>query len=125
MILDDVADRAGLIVEAAAALNTKIFGHGDLHAFNIAPVPERFHERVCETEDEHVLHGPLSQVMVDPENCRFIEMPKKDLIEMSRRLQVVTEGLLDDDPTFSSAAAAGQMLHDGFEHSRRDRQIVC
>src|ERR1700734_4325468 len=107
MILDHVADCAGLIVKAAAALDAKILGHGDLHAFNIVPVPERFHERVGKTEDEHVLHGPLAQVMVDAENCRFIEVPQKNLIEMPRRFQVVPEGLLYDDPALGSAAAAG------------------
>jgi len=120
MILDDVADCAGLIVEATTALDTKIFGHGDLHALDIVSVPERFHEGVRETKYEHVLHRPLPQVMVDSENCAFIEMPQKNLIEISCRFQVVTEGLLDDDPSLCGAAAVRQVFHNSLEHRRKD-----
>src|SRR5271163_1293145 len=97
MVLDDVADRSGLIVEAAAALDAKIFRHGNLHALDVVAVPERLHERVGEAEDDHIVYRPLSQVMIDPEDRSLIELPQKNLIQMSRRLQIVTERLFDDD----------------------------
>jgi hypothetical protein len=59
MIQDDVTDRARLVAETAVSLGTKIFGHIILHAFDVVPVPERFHERVCETEYDHILHRRL------------------------------------------------------------------
>ena len=68
MVLDHVADRAGLIVESAAALDAEVLSHRDLDALDVVPVPERLHEGVGETEDEHVVYRPLSEVVVDAEN---------------------------------------------------------
>ena len=36
MVLDDVADRAGLIVKGASALHAEILRHGDLHALDVS-----------------------------------------------------------------------------------------
>src|SRR5437870_4645911 len=107
MILDDIADRAGFIVKTAAALDIKIFCHGYLHAIHIVAVPERLHERICEAEGDDVIHGPLAQIVVDPEDCSFIELSEKKLIEILRRWQVVAERLLDNDPSSSCAARMG------------------
>ena len=73
MILDDVADRARLVVEGASALDAEIFRHGDLHALHLVAVPERLQKRVGEAEEEHVVHRPLAQVMIDAEDAGFIE----------------------------------------------------
>jgi hypothetical protein len=48
--------------------------------------------------------------MVDAENCRFIELSQKGLIEMSGGGQVVPERLLDDDPRLARAAAGLKFL---------------
>jgi hypothetical protein len=69
--------------------------------------------------------GRFPKVMVDAENCSFVEMPQKDLIEMSRRFQVVTEWLLDDNPSVFGAVALCQVFHDSLEHRGRNRQVVC
>ena len=41
MVLHDVADRAHLLVEGAAALDAEFLGHRDLHAGNERAVPQR------------------------------------------------------------------------------------
>ena len=38
----------------------------------LAP-PDRLEKRIGEAEDEEVLHGLLSQVVVDPEDLRLVE----------------------------------------------------
>src|SRR5271155_1297978 len=124
MVLDDVADRSGLIVEAAAALDAEIFRHGDLHALDVVAVPERLHEGVGETEDDHIVYWPLPQVMVDSENRGFVEFSKKDLIQMSRGLQIVTERLFNDDAGVGGAAAMRQLFEHRFEHSGWDGKVV-
>src|SRR4029453_18445278 len=63
MILDDVAHGAGSVVEGASALNTEIFRHGDLHALDMIPVPEGLQEGIGKTEEEHVVHRPLPEVV--------------------------------------------------------------
>ena len=103
MILDDIADGASFIVKSAAALDTKIFCHGYLHALDIVAVPERLHKRIREAEGNHVIHRSLAQIVVDPEDCSFIELAEKHFIEMLRRWQVVPERLLDNDPSSGRA----------------------
>ena len=92
MILDHVADGARLIVKGAAALDAEVFRHGDLHALDMVAVPERLQERIGEAEEEHVMHRPLPQVMVDAEDRRLVEGAEQDLVELLRRGEVVPKG---------------------------------
>src|ERR1700681_3426676 len=124
MILDHVAYSAGLIIEGAAALDPEILCHRDLNALHIVAVPKRFHECICEAEGDHVIHRPLPQIVVDSENCAFVEPSEKDSIEMLRRWQVMPERLLDDDPTSRRTATLLQLLEHWFEHSGRDREVM-
>ena len=97
MVLDDVADRAGLVVEAAAALDAEVLGHRDLHALDVLAVPERFEERVREAEEQHVVDRALAEVVVDPEDVALVERAEQDPVELARRGEVLAERLLDDD----------------------------
>src|SRR5208337_1107357 len=124
MILDDVADGSRLIVESTAALYAEILRHRDLHALNIVAVPERLHERIGEAENDHVVHRALPQVMIDPENRGFVELSEKNLIQMSRRFQIVTERLFDDDTGIGRAAAMRELLEHRLEHGGRNREVV-
>src|SRR6266576_2224339 len=98
MILHYVADGAGLIVKGAAALDSEIFGHGDLNTFDMSAIPERLKERIREAGIKHVVDGPLAKVMVDTENCLLLEGPKQNRIEGPRRGEVCPEWFLDNDP---------------------------
>src|SRR5208282_2597085 len=124
MVFNDIADRSSFVVESTAALDTKIFRHCDLHTLHIMAVPERLHERVAEAEYDHILYRSFAQVMVDPENRRLIELAENNFIQMSCGLQVMAEGLLDDDPSIGCAAAIFQFFEHRFEHDGRDREIV-
>src|SRR5258708_7367407 len=105
MILDHIADGAGLIIEGPSALDAEILCHRYLHALDIVAIPECFHKRICEAEGDHVIHRPLAQIVVDPENCTFIELSEKDSIEVLRRSQVMPERFFDDNPSPCRAAA--------------------
>src|SRR5262249_3632558 len=48
MILNHVADRAGLIIECPAALNAEVFRHRYLYALDLIAVPERLQNRILE-----------------------------------------------------------------------------
>src|SRR5581483_5850715 len=97
MVLKDVANGAGLIVERATALNSKMFRHGDLHTLDIVAVPESFHKRVRKTKHDHVVHGPLTQIMIDAKHRPFSEVLKYDFIQALCGWQVMTKWFLDDD----------------------------
>ncbi len=124
MILDDVADGAGLVVERPPALNPEIFGHGDLHALDVVAVPERLEERVGEAEEEHVVHRPLPEVVIDAEDRAFVEGAEQDPVELLRRCEVVAEGFLDDDAGVPDEVGLGQLLDDQLEQHGRDGEIV-
>src|SRR6202022_3969741 len=68
MILNDVANRPGLIVKSAPALDPKVLGHRDLDAVDLVPVPKRLHERIGKTKHDQVVDGPLPEIMIDAEN---------------------------------------------------------
>jgi hypothetical protein len=68
VVLDDVAHRAGSLVEPAAILDTNGLSDGDLHVVHPGAVPDRFEDRVREPDGKQVLHRLLGQVVVDPED---------------------------------------------------------
>ena len=74
MVLDDVADRPGSVVERAAALDAEVLRHRDLHALDVVAVPDRLEEGVDEAEEEHVDDRPLAEVVVDAEDRRLSEL---------------------------------------------------
>ena len=82
VVLEDVAARAGLLVERAAALDAEVLGHGDLHVVDVAPVPERLEDAVAEAEDEQVADRLLAQVVVDAVDLRLVEDAHDRVVEL-------------------------------------------
>ena len=73
MVLDDVAQGAGRLVEAAPLLHPERLGHGDLHVVDVAAVPERLEDGVGEAQGQDVLDRLLPEVVVDPVDLRLVE----------------------------------------------------
>ena len=88
MILHHVADRAGLIVKCAAALHAEILRHRDLHALDVLAIPERLEHRVGEAEEQHVVDGLLSEVMVNAEDALLVERFEQNPVEPLRRGEI-------------------------------------
>ena len=124
MILNHVADGAGLIVECPPALNSEVFRHGDLHTLDLVAVPERLEKRVLEAEENHVMHWPFSQIMIDAEDVLLVESAEQNLVKRLRRRKVVTEGLLNDDAGAAGAVRFGQLFHDQPEQCGWDGEVV-
>ena len=104
MILNHIADGAGLVVECPPALNSEGFRHGYLHALDLIAVPERLQNCVFEAQEDHVPHRSFPQVMIDAEDVLLLESAEQNPIELLRREQIVTEGFFDDDTSTISAA---------------------
>ena len=81
MVLHHVAERAGVIVVAAAMLDAHRFGDGDGHIVDVAPVPDRLEERIGKTERQDVLHRFLAEIMINPEDLGFLETGGEDGIQ--------------------------------------------
>ena len=84
MVLDHVANCAGLIVETAASLHTEFFRHGDLNAFDVISIPEWLHEGIRKSENHYVAHRPLAKVVVDAEDSGLWEDCVQDPVELLR-----------------------------------------
>src|ERR1700751_3664197 len=115
MVLNYVADGAGLIVEASASLYSEVFGHGDLDTLDVAAVPEGFHKSIGKTEREHVIHCAFSEIVIDAENVGFLENTKQNFIQLLCRGKIVPERLLHDDSSAVSTVGLSQMFNHHFE----------
>jgi hypothetical protein len=90
----------------------------------VRAVPEGLQEGVGESKEEHVVHRPLAEIVVDPENRRLVEGSEQDPVELPRGSDVVAERLLDDDASAVRAARLAELLHDQLEERRRDGEVV-
>ena len=124
VVLDDVADRARLVVERPSVGHIERLGHVDLDAGDVVPIPDRLQERVGEPEVEQVLHRLFAQVVVDPEDVRLGEGRVDGVVEGHRRREVVAERLLNDDPRALRAARRLEVTDHHGEQRRRNGEIV-
>ena len=124
VVLDHVADRAGLVVEAPTVRHAEVLGHGDLDGLHVVAVPHRLEEGVGEAEVGEVLDRLLAEIVVDAEDPLLGEDLVQRRIELAGGRQVVAEGLLDHHPAVVGQAGGAERLHHGPEQRRRDRQVV-
>ena len=125
VVLEHVADRAGLLVERRAALDPDRLGDGDLDVVDELAVPDRLEDPVREAEREQVLDRLLAEVVVDPEDLALLEVAV-DLVVQARALAPVgAERLLDDHarPALPLVAAAADLLDQRRDRRRRDREV--
>ena len=123
MILEDVAKRADLFVEAAAAPDAERLGHRDLHAGDVSRVPDRFEERVGEAEVQQVLHRLLPQEVVDAIDRvlgkRFVQRG----VEGLRGREVAAERFLDDQPRPRGRSGSREIRRHGGEQAGRNGEV--
>jgi hypothetical protein len=68
VVLNHVPQAASGLVEGTATLDTELLGHGDLHAGDVVPIPDRFEEGVGETEVEEVHDLLFAEEVIDAED---------------------------------------------------------
>src|SRR5215472_13563161 len=124
MVLNHVADGAGLIIERPPALNPEILRHGDLYAFDLIAIPERLEERILEAEEHHVMDWSFSQIMVDAKDVLLVESAEQNLVKCLRRGKVVTEGFFDDDACAIGTIRFGQLFHNKSKQCGRNGKVV-
>src|SRR3954447_3365819 len=104
MILNHVANGAGLIVKSSSPLDAEVLCHGDLNALDIVAIPERLNKRVREAKDQQVIHRPLAQVMVDSKDISFVEVVKQNLVQFCCGFKIMSERCFNDDTGSFGAA---------------------
>src|SRR3954466_5909119 len=96
MILDDVPNGAGALVETSSPLNAEILRHRDLNTVDVVTIPERLHECIREPKHQHVVHGLFAEVVVDPKNRPLIKHLVQHLIEIARGCKIPSERFFND-----------------------------
>jgi hypothetical protein len=98
MVLDHIAQTTGAFVKRATPLDAKVLGHRDLHAGYVIAVPDRFEERIGETEIEDIHDRLLPEIVVDAKDRVFRKHRQGDAVELPCRDQVTPKRFLDDNP---------------------------
>jgi hypothetical protein len=123
VVLDHVAQRAGLLVIATAPLDAGGLGNRDLHVIDRLAAPGPLDHRVGEPEDEDVLHRLLAEVVVDPEHLRLVEDVAHRAGELAGARKVVADRLLEHDPRLLPEAALADPADDRREGRGRRAAI--
>ena len=128
VVLDDVAQRAALVVVAAAVLDAQVLGDGDLDVVDVAAVPDRLEDRVGEPQHQQVLDGLLAEVMIDAVGLALAEDRPDAIVEGACAREVRPERLLDHDPAegvvvFTGQPGVAELLGDQREELGRRRQV--
>jgi hypothetical protein len=118
VVLDHVAQAPGGFVEGTSSLHPELLGQGDLDAGDVVPVPDRFEERVGETEVQEVHAFLFAEEVIDAEDRRFRERGAHDAVEFACRGEIAAERLLDDDACVVVQPGAGEP----FDHCREQRR---
>ena len=129
MVLDDVPQRARLLVVGGPVLDPQLLGDRDLDRVDVMGAPDRLEDGVREPEGQDVLDRLLAQVVVDPEDGVLAERALEDEVELGGRLEVRAERLLNHDPApalvvLPRHSRGSQALGDGGVGGRRRRAVV-
>jgi hypothetical protein len=98
VVLNHVAQPAGLLVVAAAPLDAGGLGDRDLDVVDRLAGPGPLDHRVREPEDQDVLHRLLAEVVVDAKDLRLVEDLAHGTVELTGAREIVPDWLLEHDP---------------------------
>jgi hypothetical protein len=124
VVLHHAANRARLVIEAAAICNAVILRHGDLNAANVVAIPGRLDRRIGKAGVGDVLHRLFAKVMIDAVDILFCEMLLQELHQRAGRLAAVPDWLLDHKTRVAGTTLSGERIGDGPEHAGRYREMV-
>ena len=126
VVLEHVADDAGVVVILAPRLHAHRLGRRDLDVVHVRGVPERLEHRVGQAEGEQVLHRLLPEVVVDPIDLLLPPPCEQVAVQGDGRVEVLAEGLLHDDASPAreprEAGLVEEPVHRG-EEVGRDREV--
>jgi hypothetical protein len=127
MGLHHVPCLAHRIEVAAPLLDPERLGDRDLDLLDIAPVPERFKERVGESEDRNILDRVFAEIMVDTEYLLLAHQLLELIGQSPRRIPVRPERLFGDDtrPRRLSGIESRQLRLGKSVQNIRDKRRGC
>src|SRR4051812_10939061 len=120
VVLGDVAKRAGLLVELPMRPDSFVLRNCYLHVVYVAAIPDRFEDRVGETENKQILNRLLAQVMIDAEDLILRKPLRQERVQIAGRVEIVAKRFLDYHPLPSPGvdqAVLRDLLGDGAEEA--------
>lgn len=123
MVLDHVAQLAGLVEVAPTALDTDLLGHGDFHVGDVILVPLGFEQTVGETQGDQVLDGLFAQVVVDAVGAVLREELRYGVIHLARGFQIGADWLFQDHTGVFCQTDFRQVLADRAVHRCRCGEV--
>ena len=111
-----VAQRPRRIVKLASLLDANRLRHGDLDMIDVIAVPHRLEETVGKAEHHDVLHGLLSEIVVDAVGLALSEHAEDLAVERLGRAEIVAERLLNNHPSARSLRLADEAGTTKFAH---------
>src|SRR5438067_12962685 len=97
MILHNVSNSTGLLIELRACANAKILSNHNLHMVNIILIPERLKDAVGEAESQNILHSLFAHVVIDTVDLVFMENARQISIKFLSRSKVMAKGFFNYD----------------------------
>ena len=91
MVLDHVTKRTGFFVVGCSGPHAFSFADGDLDVVDVFVVPDRLENAVGEAHDHEILNGLFPEIMIDPEDLRFVEDTTGDLVDGLGRGEVASD----------------------------------
>jgi len=110
VVLDHVAQGAGLLVIAAPLVHAVGLADGQLHVVNGVAMPQALEKGVREPEHQDVLDGFLSQIMVYPEDLGFGGEAGEIAVERLGGGEVVAERFFHDNALPTPRRAVGGVV---------------
>ena len=107
VVLHHIAHGTRSIVIGAAPGHIDCLSHRDLHMVDVFRLPQRLEQDIGKAHRHQVLDGFLAQIMVDPVDLLFREMPRQNRVQRPRRGQIAAKGLFHHDARLSIGNAMG------------------
>jgi hypothetical protein len=130
MVLEHVAQAAGLFVIPRAVAHAEALGHGDLDVVHERSVPHGLEQDVGEAQHEDVLDRFLAEVMVDAVGLFLVEHAPQLARQGLGRGAVAPERFLDDQARPAAApfpflveVGLAEALDHLFVERRRQREV--
>ncbi len=106
MVLDHVAQRAGLIVITSPRPDPFVLRDRDLHMVDVLLIEQRFEEAVREAQHQNVLNGLLSEIVIDAVDLAFVEHAGDGVVDGHRAREIASDRLLDDHASEGAGVCA-------------------
>ncbi len=128
MVRDHVAQRAGLFIVSAALFDADLLAGGNLHAVDVAAIPDRLEDAVAESKYQNVLDGFFAQIVIDTIDLILVQDLLQCLVKLAGRIEIAAEGFFDHEPPpavvlLSSQPDRSELFHDRSKIIRRSGQV--